>query len=613
MLESTVKRSYLWNVLREYAQYMQLPKDISPGKQVQLLKMAFGCLTHSLRVIPMTVILATLFYGSKHDITYMSVWAIVYIAAFFYRKRLERLLNEDIELLSAERVVDRWIPKLKRLVTLHGIGLCAPLLITAFDPSFEFTLIWYLVLAGVVAINATMQTAVLSVFIRFMNSIGVLACIHSVFTFPSYWYYVTPIFIFFTLGFYRYALVAHKFILQQVRLEESSARLSEQFRQAKNDAEDALNAKVRFLATASHDLRQPVHAMSLLVEAISHLSKDAAIKPVLADLRTSLRAMNLMFNSLLDLSKLESGAISTKFEPVHLQPFLQDVATLFRPDAQDRKLELRVHLPRQPAIAYTDANLLRQVVLNLTQNALRYTASGGVLLAVRKRGDKWQIEVCDTGIGVAKDAQADIYLPYFRHKQAWGIDSEGHGLGLSVVSRCALLLKSPLDMSSRLGRGSRFWIRVPSVPIDSASLGVNGHGFVSPSESEKVLLPLKHGQCLIVEDDPQVSRAWLTLMSAWGIEARVASNSFEAFEILERGFLPRAIFCDERLRAGESGFELLKALLERCPYARGAMVSGEFNAAALVNAEDDGYLVLRKPVDVGVVHNLLNRWMAAEG
>jgi signal transduction histidine kinase/ActR/RegA family two-component response regulator len=609
MLESSVNKSNFGNVLREYAQYMQPAKDISPEKQVQLLQMAFGCLIHSLRVIPMTVILATLFYGTKHDITYMSVWALVYVAAFFYRKRLERLLDEDIRLLSAESVVDRWIPKVKCLVTLHGIGLCAPLLITAFDPSFEFTIVWYLVLAGIVAINATMQAAVLSIFIRFMNSIGVLACIHSVFAFPDYWYYVTPIVIFFILGFYRYALVAHKFILQQVRLEESSARLAEQFRQAKNDAEDALNAKVRFLATASHDLRQPVHAMSLLVEAISHLSKDTAIKPVLADLRTSLRALNLMFNSLLDLSKLESGAISTKLEPVHLQPFLKDVATLFQPDAQDRKLELRLRLPRQPAFAYTDANLLRQVVLNLTQNALRYTTSGGVLLGVRRRGEKWQIEVCDTGIGVAKDAQSDIYSPYFRHKHAWGIDSEGHGLGLSVVSRCALLLKSPLDMSSRLGRGSRFWIRVPSVPIDSASLEVAGLGFVSPSSSGKVLLPLHHGQCLIVEDDPQVSRAWLTLMLAWGVEARVASNSFEAFEILQSGFLPRAIFCDERLRAGESGFELLKALLDRCPDARGAMVSGEFNATALVYAEEEGYLVLQKPVDLDVVHDLLNRWI----
>jgi DNA-binding NtrC family response regulator len=98
-------------------------------------------------------------------------------------------------------------------------------------------------------------------------------------------------------------------------------------------------------------------------------------------------------------------------------------------------------------------------------------------------------------------------------------------------------------------------------------------------------------------------------MVAWGVEAKIASNSFEAFASLGNDFMPQAIFCDERLRAGESGFDLLKALLEKCPQARGAMVSGEFNAPTLVEAEDEGYLVLRKPVDVGLLHDLLSRWL----
>jgi signal transduction histidine kinase/ActR/RegA family two-component response regulator len=430
-----------------------------------------------------------------------------------------------------------------------------------------------------------------------------------VIAYPDHWQFITPMILMFTAGIYRHALIAHKFFLQQVRLEESSTRLAEQFRLAKDAAEDALKAKSRFLATASHDLRQPVHAMSMLIEAISQRNQDPSLKPALTDLRTSLRAMNMMFNSLLDLSKLESGVLATEFRPVHLQAFMQEVAMLFEHDARDRQLELRLHLPKQPPYARTDANLLRQVILNLTQNALRYTQRGGVLLAVRRRGEKWQIEVCDTGIGVAKETQSDIYLPYFRHEHAWGIDSEGYGLGLSVVSRCALLLKSPLDMSSRLGRGSRFWIRVPSMPIDSTPLLTGDASFANLAYSDTALLPFHRGRCLIVEDDPQVARAWWTLMVAWGVEAKIASNSFEAFASLGNDFMPQAIFCDERLRAGESGFDLLKALLEKCPQARGAMVSGEFNAPTLVEAEDEGYLVLRKPVDVGLLHDLLSRWL----
>ena len=98
-------------------------------------------------------------------------------------------------------------------------------------------------------------------------------------------------------------------------------------------------------------------------------------------------------------------------------------------------------------------------------------------------------------------------------------------------------------------------------------------------------------------------------MQSWGVEVQIASNSAEAFACLQAGFAPQAILCDERLRAGESGFELLKALMTRLPDARGAMVSGEFNAPALAQAEDEGYLVLRKPVDIGLVHDLLSRWL----
>ncbi len=599
------------NVVYEYASYMQLASDVSLEKHVQLLNIAFDSLIFSLRVIPVTAALGAFFYGRSHDMTFMCIWALGYLIASMYRKRLQRFFEEDSAHLSAELFIARWVPKLKRIVTLHGMGLCMPLFITAFDPSYEFNVVWYLVLAGIVAINASIQTAVLSIFIRFLNSIFCIVCFYTLLAFPENWYYVTPLLIFFTAGFYRHALVAHKFFLKQVRLEESSNRLAEQFKIAKETAEDALKAKNRFLATASHDLRQPVHAMSMLIEAISQHNQDACLTPALIDLRSSLRAMNLMFNSLLDLSKLESGVIAIERKRIHLQAFLQDIARLFEQDARDRQLQLRLHLPKQAAFAQTDPNLLRQVLLNLTQNALRYTEKGGILLAVRKRANQWQIEVCDTGIGVAKDAQSDIYLPYFRQEHAWGLDSEGHGLGLSVVARCALLMKSPLDMASRLGRGSRFWIQIPNMTAD-APLGSENADFANLMLDDGALQPINQGRCLIVEDDPQVGRAWQALMHSWGVEVRIASNSLEAFACLQAGFAPQAILCDERLRAGESGFELLKALMARLPDARGAIVSGEFNSPALVQAENEGYLVLRKPVDIGLVNELLSRWLTTK-
>ncbi|MBS7806826.1 hybrid sensor histidine kinase/response regulator [Variovorax sp. PCZ-1] len=609
---SWLGRIQMPSMMREYAQLIHPPTDISPDKHTQLLRMSFERLIYGFTVMPIIAALAALFYGRQHSIWLMGLWAVGYVGAFFYRKRLIYEFDEDAHSMDGHAMMARWVPKLKRIVTMHGLALCAPFVLTASDPSFEFNTLWYLVIAAIVASNAAHQTPVLGIFVRFFNCSWNVATLLSVIAYPDDWYYITPMILMFTGANYRHAMMAHKFFLQQVRLEESSTRLATQFKEAKEAAEDALIAKNRFLATASHDLRQPVHAMSMLIEAISQRNQDATLSPALADLRSSLRSMNLMFNSLLDLSKLESGVIAVEHKPVHLQAFLHEIARLFEHDARDRRLELRLHLPKQAAFAQTDANLLRQIILNLMQNALRYTQHGGVLLAIRQRGGTWQIEVCDTGIGVAKESQSDIYLPYFRQKLAWGLDSEGHGLGLSVVARCALLLKSPLDMSSRLGRGSRFWIRVPSLSAGVLQTSAGDASFEIASYKDHALSPINQGHCLIVEDDPQVGRAWQALMQSWGVDVRIVSNSAEAFECLSTGFVPQALVCDERLRAGESGFELLKALMERIPQARGAMVSGEFNAPALAQAEEEGFLVLRKPVDIGLVHDLLSRWLMAQ-
>jgi signal transduction histidine kinase/CheY-like chemotaxis protein len=596
------------NLLREYVHLIQPAADISQEKHAQLLKMTHERMVYGFTVMPIIATFAAFFYGSKHDMRLMGIWALGYCAAYVFNKWRIQEFDHDFSRLDGHSLMTKWVPRLKRVATLHGLGLCVPFVITAHEPNYEFNTLWYLVIAAIVASNAAHQTPVLGIFVRFFNCSWNVATLLSFIAYPNHWYYITPMILMFTGANYRHALMAHKFFLQQVRLEESSTKLAEQFKIAKDAAEDALRAKNQFLATASHDLRQPAHAMSMLIEAISNRNRDESLSPALADLRSSLRSMNLMFNSLLDLSKLESGVIAVDRKPVHLQPLLREISAMFEHEARDRRLQLRLHLPKEAVIAHTDSNLLRQVVMNLLQNALRYTERGGVLLAVRRRGQLWQVEVCDTGIGVAEEAQMDIYLPYFRQEHAWGVQSEGHGLGLSVVARCALLLKAPIEMKSRLGRGSRFWLSLPR--LAHSELQSDKSLFISDlPNSDAVLLPINRGCCLIVEDDPQVSRAWQLLMQSWGVDTRLVTNSAEALACLDQGFKPHVILCDERLRAGESGFELLQVLMARFPYAHGAMVSGEFDSPALRRAEDEGYLVFRKPLEIHLIHDVLNRWL----
>ena len=207
---------------------------------------------------------------------------------------------------------------------------------------------------------------------------------------------------------YRHALTSHAFFIQQALLEEQSSRLAEQFRQAKEEAEQALLDKNQFLTTASHDLRQPVrHGLS---DRSHHpQNRDDSLTPQLLDLQQSVRSVHLMFNSLLDLSKIESGNVRTAATHVDIGALLDSVITLFREEANSRALALRTWRPKRRISVMGDPLLVRQSLINLIQNALRYTQQGGVLIAIRPRGAECLVEVWDTGVGIADEEKSKIF------------------------------------------------------------------------------------------------------------------------------------------------------------------------------------------------------------
>lgn len=544
------------------------------------------------------------------DARALAAWTVLYFAAALAMRRQRRAYRADAARLAPGAMVGRWLPAVHRTVGLHGAGLAVPAVLTAGQAPFEFTVLLLISIAAIMAANATHQTPVLSAFQRFF-AVGWGSCVALIpWSFPAHWPFVLPLALLYTVAIYRHALIAHRFFLQQVQLEEDGKHLAERYRLAKEQAEQALAEKNRFLTTASHDLRQPVHAMGFLIESIAHRNRDAALVPALEDLRSSVRSMNLMFNSLLDLSKIEAGVVGTQLGAVPLGPMLDDVATLFREEARLRGLALRLRLPAGGATVQADAALLRQSLVNLAHNALRYTQHGGVLIGARRRGSHWQLEVWDTGIGVAGTDKARVYSPFYRDEFAWRVDSAGHGLGLAVVARCAELMNASYGLSSIEGRGSRFWLRLPAAA--AGEVPALPRPLSAGASAARGLAPLS-GRCLVVEDDPQVAAAWRSLMQAWGVDVRCAASSREAFDVLDAGFRPDAILCDQRLRSGESGFELLKELFTRCPEAGAAMVSGEFASEELRRAERDGYLVLRKPLEPAQLHTLLASWGLAGG
>ncbi|PZO16798.1 MAG: hybrid sensor histidine kinase/response regulator [Burkholderiales bacterium] len=579
--------------------------DLSAACRVPLMNLTFERHRFGISVMPAVGIPLVWFFSRTHDATGLAIWTGLFLLFALSLPFAKRLHAKDMGTLSADEMLRRWLPRIELMALLHGLGLSAAVILTAGRASYEFQLLLYISIAAITAGNATHQNASLSVFLRFFCS-GWLTCTAlTVWALPDHWHYAIPLALIFALAIYRDALSAHRFFVDQVRLEEHSRQLIAQLRVARENAEAALQEKNLFLSTASHDLRQPIHAMSMLVEAIAQRNRDVGLTPLLADLKNGMGSMNLMFTSLLDLSKLEAGFITQRAAPVALVRLVQDTIVMFREQASQRGLTLRMHTPRHSAVAWADAALLRQALVNLVHNALRFTQRGGILIGLRRRGADWQIEVWDTGVGIAAEESEQIFSPYFRNQHAWRLDSAGHGLGLAVVARCAKLMNAPLGFQSRLGQGSRFWLQLPA-RWGEAHPERSDH---PAQDAPAPLLPRLSGHCLVLDDDPHVIAAWKALLEGWGVTGRYATSAMEVMQHLDEGFIPEAIFCDQRLRSGESGFDILRALLNRCPQACGAMVSGEFHSSELVDAEREGYLVLRKPLEPAELHAILSSWL----
>jgi signal transduction histidine kinase/CheY-like chemotaxis protein len=580
-------------------------ESLSPAGRATLMRLNFSRVPISVYVVPVIALSLTLFYARSNDATGMALWTVFHIIFAIFLRMRHSEFSRDVAHLSDTDVLNKWMPFAEKITTIYGLSISAPALITLGTAPFDFQILLLLVVAAITISNATYQTPRFDIFGRFFAAGWCITVLTIYWNFPNHWVYVLPISLAFTVSAFRQARVAYRFYTKQIVLEERSIQLAAQYKAAKEQAEEALGAKNLFLSTASHDLRQPVHAMGMLIEAIVHRNEQPSLAPLLGDLKSSVQSVNLMFNSLLDLSKIESGQLGSQTSEVVLQPLLQGVCTMFYEEAKRRGLQLRLRVANADATVHTDASLLRQAVQNLVQNALRYTQTGGVLVAIRKRGVNWHIEVWDTGVGVSDEERDQIYTPFYRNENAWRIDSAGHGLGLAVVARCAKFMGANYGLKSRLGRGSRFWLQLPAAQQTSASAVLANTGLLMNSTAS--LGPL-HGQCLVVEDDPQVSSAWQALFQAWQVDARFVTTASDAFKALDAGFVPRAILCDHRLRSGESGFDILRALLERCPQASGAMVSGEYNSPELVAAQNDGYLVMHKPLDIASLHEVLVRW-----
>ncbi len=403
---------------------------------------------------------------------------------------------------------------------------------------------------------------------------------------------------------------AHLVLLETIRLRLDNEILARTNGENTARAEQASREKSEFFAAASHDLRQPVHALMLLIEAYRHQVPEAASHPLILNIATAGQSIGTLFNALMELSRLESGMEKPVPSTFDVPDRMQRMLSRMAPVAQRSDLVLRSYIAKGAAqlSVTTDKVLFERIVGNLLSNALRYTKNGGVLLSLRRAHgvNGWWLEVWDTGLGIAQQDQARIFDPYVQIANRERNRSKGLGLGLAIVRHASELLGITVSAHSRLHRGSCFRLYLPPHLFQHALLTTLPQS--SHLQAKKVLPAawLKGKKILLVDDDPIVQTAMRALLGSWHLDVRSATEGdTSVLAVCGRDWAPDCVLCDFRLPGPLDGIALLDLLHERYPHIVGILQTGELAQRVQARAADAGYLVLYKPVQAQVLESTL--------
>jgi signal transduction histidine kinase/ActR/RegA family two-component response regulator len=380
------------------------------------------------------------------------------------------------------------------------------------------------------------------------------------------------------------------------RVEEKGAALTAQLRmtrEARDAAEAANRAKSSFLAAASHDLRQPLHALGMFSQALAEHTHDADGRLLVQRITTSVASLETLLSALLDVSQLDAGIVVAHAQDFAIRPLLDRIADECMPEALERGLSLAVVCG--DAVVHSDPVLLERIVRNLVTNALRYTDAGGVVVGCRRRGDAFSLEIWDSGEGIARAEIERIFEEFYQVETHARDRARGLGLGLAIVRRLAQLLGHEVSVASRPGRGSVFRVRVPRGLRTPIILPVAHPVRAEPAAGKRVL---------VIDDEAEVREATARLLGQWGLRAVTVADRAAALGAC-REARPDAMIVDFRLAQGTDGLDAIKALRDHFGAIPAVLISGASSADDLARIEVSGILLLHKPVPPARLRSVL--------
>jgi two-component system, sensor histidine kinase len=360
---------------------------------------------------------------------------------------------------------------------------------------------------------------------------------------------------------------------------------------AREEAIVASRSKSQFLAAASHDLRQPLQALRLFTEALNEKIYYPEVRSIVNNINSSVEALEMLFNELLDISKLDAGAIVPKLSNFPINTMLDQIRTDFTPQAAEKRLKLRV-VPSN-AVLYSDPTLLVRVLRNFVANAIRYTGEkGSVLVVCRRRGDgRIRIEVRDNGIGVAPEQQKKIFDEFYQVSNPERDRRKGLGLGLAIVKRIQGLIDCRVALRSAPGRGSVFSATLPRGQL----VPMANDGAPEPQRIRTNMA----GFCIaVIEDTAAVREGLKVLLKEWGAEVVAVSHADQAIEAVQKLNMPlHLIIADYRLEEEVTGMEAIEQVRRGLGAEIPAMLlSGDTAPELLKAVQKTGYQLLHKPV-----------------
>ena len=397
------------------------------------------------------------------------------------------------------------------------------------------------------------------------------------------------------VGLSWFAYVMSRTVRRSIQISLQNKSLVKELRSALVQTDEANRAKSVFLASASHDLRQPLHALGLLTETMGGTKLDSHQVEIHEHMMSAVDSTRGMLDALLNISKLDAGAILAEPKPFFVQALMSKLEAELAPTADENNLIYRTR--ETIAAAHSDPFIVELILRNLIANAIRYTSKGGLLIACRRRKPNLLVlEVWDTGIGISETQIADIFSEFKQLDNPERDSRKGFGLGLSIAQGLAKTIDSEIQVSSRQGVGSVFRLTIPMTKAEVIEDLPASHIADANFSGKKVL---------VVDDDPQILASMLSVLKSWQCECRGSESAKEALAQLD-GFTPDILLVDYRLRENKTGREAIESIRAFTnKHIPAIIITGDTGSDRIIESQSADALLLHKPASTRQLQRMM--------